>query len=165
MNFKSKFLAFEIHKNLFYKLNCKNFEKSLARRIANSINKGNLLKSEKEIIKTIQFIRENDFKNRNYFKFLFSNTSFYGGSGGGGGGGGSYEKSQINFGDFNKWVTIIVQCKNVVALQMYHLIFPENFNYQKKKIIELIKEKYLLNNSKHDLEFHFYLNEYFKKLG
>ncbi|KAM9965549.1 hypothetical protein ACTFIW_005367 [Dictyostelium discoideum] len=159
--FRSKFLAFEIYKNLFYKLNCKNFEKSLARGIANSINKGNLLISEKEIIKTIQFIRENDFKNRNYFKFLFSNTSF---CGCGGGGGGSFEESQINFGDFNKWVTIIVQCKNVVALQMYHLIFPENFNYQKKKIIELIKEKYLLNNSKYDLEFHFYLNEYFKNL-
>ncbi|KAM9945209.1 hypothetical protein ACTFIT_003463 [Dictyostelium discoideum] len=151
--FRNKFLAYEIYKNLFYKLNCKNLEKSLARGIANSINKGDLSKSEKEIIKTIQFIRENDFKNRNYFKFLFSNTSFCGSG-----------EGQINFGDFNKWITIIVQCKNVVALQMYHLIFPENFNIQKKKIIELINEKYLLYNSKHDLEFHFYLNEYFKNL-
>ncbi|KAM9980717.1 hypothetical protein ACTFIY_003021 [Dictyostelium cf. discoideum] len=157
--FRNKFLAFEIFKNLFYKLNCKNSQKSLARGIANSINKGNLKKDEEEIIKTIQFIRENDFKNRNYFEFLFSNTSYRGGGGGGGG-----KEGQINFGDFNKWITIIVQCKNVVALQMYQLIFPENFNIQKKKIIELIKEKYLLNNSKYDLEFHLYLNEYFKNL-
>ncbi|KAM9965547.1 hypothetical protein ACTFIW_005365 [Dictyostelium discoideum] len=137
--FRDMTITNEIYKNIFFSLNCKDPMKLGARTTANSISKGNKSICEKDIITIIQFIKGDDFKNRSIFEFLFSNGSFKCGGCGGGGGGG---ECQINFDDYDKWLTIIVQYKNVVALQSYQSIFPRNLlNTQNDKIVKLIRGK------------------------
>ncbi|KAN0003090.1 hypothetical protein ACTFIZ_009246 [Dictyostelium cf. discoideum] len=162
--FKNKYLSGEIYKNLFYKYNSNNTDKLSARRIANSINKGGPPKCEKEIISTIQFIRGNNYKNSEFFRHLFTHPSDNSGSSGNvsstGSGG---EGQQIDFGDFNKWLTIIVQSKNIAALQMFLFVFSIDYRMVKNIVLELIKEnKYLVNNSKGDHAFNLNIKQYFQ---
>ncbi|KAN0003091.1 hypothetical protein ACTFIZ_009247 [Dictyostelium cf. discoideum] len=160
--FGNKYIRGEIYKYYLYKYNSKNTDKLSARRVANSINKGVPSNSEKEVISTIKCIRENNYKNREYFRHLFSHPLYNCGNACCSGIGSGGEGQQINFGDFNKWLTIILQSKNLVALKMFILVFSLESTRVKNIILKLIKEnKYLVNNSKYDLEFNLNINQYF----